>query len=273
MSFLDKINKKGFQVNSIYTDNGSEYMGDFDKYLTELGIIHIYGGVNDKRNTSPIERFNRTLRISIEKYKYTYGRVSKSIIPIIIDAYNDSSHSIGFSPNQIITDDKIESKVREKYTEKSEIYKTQDILSGYVRILLPRDIFTKTKPIWSSEIYKIKQYNKVSNRYTIDEHEGLFSRDQLQPIYKEYLMRPHLIFEDDNEKEKSATRSRNGRMLKELGESEILSGRRERVPNRKYEGTFGIPITYIPMYSLDKNPLIGTMQESQNHSCSICGDQ
>jgi hypothetical protein len=92
--------------------------------------------VDDKRSTSPIERFNGTLRLSIEKYKATYGRVSKNILPAIIDACNNSVHSVGYNPMDILKSENIQKIVKEKYAKKSKQYYDKDVLSGYCRILL-----------------------------------------------------------------------------------------------------------------------------------------
>ncbi|MFP3256959.1 MAG: hypothetical protein RXO36_04085 [Candidatus Nanopusillus acidilobi] len=32
----------GFSISKVQTDNGSEFMGEFDKYLKEIGIEHYY---------------------------------------------------------------------------------------------------------------------------------------------------------------------------------------------------------------------------------------
>ncbi len=65
---LEGIDKLDYDVESVYTDNGNEFSKNFDKYLADQKMKHIYGQPDDKRMTSPIERFNSTLRLSIEKY-------------------------------------------------------------------------------------------------------------------------------------------------------------------------------------------------------------
>ncbi len=220
---LDTIRGLGYEVNSVYTDNGNEYSKYFDNYLTEQHIIHIYGNIDDKRMTSPIERFNKTLRLSMEKYKMTYGRISKNVLPIIIDAYNNSVHTIGYSPMQILKDPKIQEKVEAQNTDYRKSIKKTKILTGYVRILLNKDLFAKTGANWSSEIYKIKKYNLFNNRYVLDGVEGEFSRDELQPIDKNNLMKPNIKVVEEVQVEKPTQEvSETGRPV------------REKKPNKKY---------------------------------------
>jgi hypothetical protein len=90
--------------------------------------------------TSPIESFNSTLRLSIEKYKMTYGRITQKSIVDIVRAYNTSSHSIGYTPLDILKDSKIRNIVKNQYVAKRKKYMKTDVISGYCRILLNRDL-------------------------------------------------------------------------------------------------------------------------------------
>ena len=41
--FIQEVMKYfGFRISKVQTDNGSEFMGEFDKYLKEIGIEHYY---------------------------------------------------------------------------------------------------------------------------------------------------------------------------------------------------------------------------------------
>ncbi len=185
---LESIDKLGYDVESVYTDNGNEFSKHFDKYLADQHIKHIYGQPDDKKMTSPIERFNSTLRLSIEKYKLTYGRVTKAALFNIVHAYNSSSHSIGYTPLEILKDSKIRNTVKNHYAAKRKKYMKTNVISGYCRILLNRDLFAKSGAFWSSEIYRISRYNPNNNRYHLEGVKGAFSRDELQPIDRSKLM-------------------------------------------------------------------------------------
>ncbi len=70
------------------------------------------------------------------------------------------------------------------------------MLSGYCRILLDKVLFSKLGANWSSEIYKIKKFNPTNNRYILEGIDGEFSRDELQPIDKDNLMKSRVRVED-----------------------------------------------------------------------------
>ncbi len=185
---LASIDKLGYDVEAVYTDNGNDFSKNFDKYLADQKIKHIYGQPDDKRMTSPIERYNSTLRVSIEKYKMTYGRITQKPIVDIIRAYNTSSHSIGYTPLDILKDSKIRNTVRNQYVAKRKKSMKTDVISGYCRILLNRDLFAKQGAYRSSEIYRITRYNPNNSRYYLEGVKGAFSRDELQPIDRGSLM-------------------------------------------------------------------------------------
>jgi transposase InsO family protein len=132
---LASIDKLGYDVESVYTDNGNEFSKNFDKYLAGKKIKHIFGQPDDKRMTSPIERFNSTLRLSIEKYKMIYGRITQKSIADIVHAYNSSSHSVGYTPLEILKDSKIRDTIKNQYVAKRKKYINTNVISGYFLFL------------------------------------------------------------------------------------------------------------------------------------------
>ncbi len=185
---LESIDKLGYDVDAVYTDNGNEFSKHFHKFLGDSDIEHVYGHPDDKRMTSPIERFNNTLRLSIEKYKMTYGRITQKSIAEIVRAYNSTSHSIGYTPLEILKDSKIRNIIKSKNIAKRKKFMNTGVISGYCRILLTKDLFAKTGANWSKEIYRITRYNPNNNRYYLEGIKGAFNRDELQPINRGNLM-------------------------------------------------------------------------------------
>lgn len=57
------------------------------------------------------------------------------------------------------------------------------------------NIFSKTKPVWTSEIYLIKSFK--DGEYTLNASSGTFKGEELQPIPKEYLLNPKTKFADE----------------------------------------------------------------------------
>ena len=62
-NYIDDVYKKGYLIDNVYTDNGSEFKGEFNEYLKDNNINHIFTNPYDKKQTSPIETFNKTVRI------------------------------------------------------------------------------------------------------------------------------------------------------------------------------------------------------------------
>jgi len=203
--FLNTIKNEVVYVNS---DRGNEYKGNFHKYLEEKKIIQVYSNVGDHHAQSPIERFNRTLRLMIEKYRVLKNKIDNNAIQKIIDTYNNTIHSkFTHTPNQILNNQLYQTQLSGYYEELKKEYNEEIIkpLEGYVRILLETSSFQKIKPIWSLEIYKIKSFN--NGFYELENSKKLYKREELQPVEKDFLMRKNIKIEDDEEPIKKVLRS------------------------------------------------------------------
>jgi transposase InsO family protein len=190
--FLDEIKKYDIPVGIVYTDRGSEFMADFQDNLQEKKIIHIYGNAGDKRKTSPVERFNRTIRLYIEKFKIVYGNINSEVLDVIIKSYNHLPHAnLKYSPVDILKNKNYQDEITTiNYNIKKDEIRVPP-LTGYVRVLIQTGTFKKISPTWSHEIYKIKSYS--SGNYTL---EGLFNkvfkRDELLHVDKEKILEPEI---------------------------------------------------------------------------------
>ncbi len=51
-----------FSIKSVQTDNGLEFLGEFDTYLKKLGVIHLFTYPRCPKINGVIERFNRTIQ-------------------------------------------------------------------------------------------------------------------------------------------------------------------------------------------------------------------
>lgn len=61
--FIEKLLRVvPFKVEGIKTDNGSEFDGEFDKYLRDKGIKHYYNYPRNPKGNAYVERLNRTLQ-------------------------------------------------------------------------------------------------------------------------------------------------------------------------------------------------------------------
>lgn len=187
--FIDNIKTKfNMKVGIIYLDRGSEFVGDFLKYLDNNTIPHVYGNAGDKRKMSMIERFNKTLRWYIQKFRAVKGKIDNNILKIIIAAYNNVSHAnLKHSPIQILENKSFQNEVEEHFLELQRDNQLNMIPIGTdVRILLDQSPFKKTKAVWSSKVYTISSYNNAN--YEVEGIDKFFKFDELQPINTDFVM-------------------------------------------------------------------------------------
>ena len=80
----------GFNISKVQTDNGSEFMGEFDKYLQEIGIEHYYSYPRTPKTNGNVERVIRTIEEElwfIEGIDYTIDHLN-SLLKKYIEKYN-----------------------------------------------------------------------------------------------------------------------------------------------------------------------------------------
>jgi Transposase and inactivated derivatives len=79
----------GFSISKVQTDNGSEFMGEFDKYLEEIGIEHYYSYPRTPKTNGNVERVIRTIEEElwfIEGIDYTIDHLN-SLLEKYIEKY------------------------------------------------------------------------------------------------------------------------------------------------------------------------------------------
>ena len=192
---------KGMEIDIVNSDRGSEYKGNFNDYLDEKDYVHVFSNVGDHLAQSPIERFNRTLRLMIEKYRSINNvRIDNNILKEIIYTYNNTTHSnFSYTPQEILDNEKYQLQLFGYYTKLNKTYNDVKVspLTGYVRVLLDLSSFQKIKPVWSVDIYKIKSYH--NNFYTLEGLDKIYRREQLQPVDKDLVMKNKIKILDDKE--------------------------------------------------------------------------
>lgn len=225
--FNDFVESKGFMINKVYSDNGSEMKGVFDKYLNDEFIKHIFTDPNDKRQVSPIESFNRTVRLSFEKYIAVHGleiTKIKSIIKKVNDSYNNNVHSrTGFTPNEIIDDTKKQEEFKEVNIKDSSKpkYITNIEIGSMVRLPRKKGVFDKLKPSWSKKLYKVVGFDKTTQRYTIDGLKEPYPQWMLQVVDTDKLQVYKPPKQGKSKEEVEAIRKKERRLKraeKELGD-------------------------------------------------------
>ena len=59
--FIEAIEYFSFEIKKVQTDNGSEFLGEFDKYLREEGILHYFSYPKSPKTNSSVERLIRSI--------------------------------------------------------------------------------------------------------------------------------------------------------------------------------------------------------------------
>ena len=186
--FLEVIKKYDFTVGIVYLDRGSEFVGDFLKYLDSKVIPHVYGNAGDKRKTSLIERFNKTLRWYLQKFRAVKGRIDNNVLKTILSAYNNVSHAnLKHTPIEILESKEYQNEVEEHFIDVQQENELNVLPIGTsVRILLDQSPFKKTAPVWSSQVYTISDFH--NSNYELDDVDGYYKFDELQPINEDFVM-------------------------------------------------------------------------------------
>ena len=202
--FMNEIKQYNIPIGIVYTDRGSEYMGDFQKNLEEEGIIQIFANAGDKRKTAPIERFNKSLRLMLEKFKLVYGAINSKVLQTIILSYNNVSHAgLKYTPINILKSKEIQDKITSGYYELNNKQITMPSLTGHVRILIQSNIFKKVSPVWSTTIYKINSFS--NGNYLLDGiPDKYFKRDELLSVDKNTLLKPDNIKQETIREQRGA---------------------------------------------------------------------
>ena len=61
-AFIEFMNQYKYELRIIQTDNGSEFLGEFDDYLTDIQIKHEFIYQKSPKVNGVVERFNRTVQ-------------------------------------------------------------------------------------------------------------------------------------------------------------------------------------------------------------------
>lgn len=164
----EDLHKKGFTIAEAVTDAGTEFLKDFDRYLSEQGIPHTVTEVGDHIALAPIDGYTRGLRLSAEKWLAV--NPSSDLykqIPILVNTYNNTEHStIKMKPSEAIGRILPIPQRKEDKREPSNI-KKGDKVRIVVRFV--KNPLKKIKPNWSRELYTVEKANQVTRRFTLND--------------------------------------------------------------------------------------------------------
>lgn len=168
-------------LETIHTDNGSEFQGEFKTLLESRGIRIVHSRSHNPNGQAHVERFNRTLKTMIYQYLTKFN--TKVYIPVldsIVSNYNNSFHStIKAKPVDIWnsnsrdviekTKSLIVDKVSGKMNLRARAIPTNIVPGAHVRVLLTAIDANKRKAQNSGIGKDAKKYIKLwtDNIYTV----------------------------------------------------------------------------------------------------------
>lgn len=161
-------------VHNLTTDKGSEFRSHQFKALMQLhDVKHVMADEADHSKMGMIERFNRTVKALISKYRSAY-KTKKYVdaLPDLIHNYNNSVHSsTGHEPSQTtpVQAALIRSKARD-VTRRLDKLKNINV-GDRVRVRRPRGIFEKEGKRWSDEVFIVEKDHVKS--FEINDDTGM----------------------------------------------------------------------------------------------------
>lgn len=238
------------QPYAIITDDGFDFK-EFNDLNDELNILvdnktayndHIIGG----NRLGIIDRLVRTVKNIFTKFVYaTTGKQYsvKKVMSDIVESYNDTIHSSldGLTPDQVFFNKDARMTIfnfNQEYND--EVDKTVKLKVGdTVRILTnPKNIFTKEKPRFSKEIYKISDRGGYKFMVVDKNNKELkrhFSPNELLQVDETKLQNVNPI----NVSKQIKTNTKQAKVKQDLkrldvDENNIIYTKRERKQNTKY---------------------------------------
>lgn len=156
----------GRPINVLQTDNGKEFQNACLKQWSEKNNIEqIFCDKNDKRCLGVAERFNRTIKLMIEKYltKMDSNRWIDDLQDFV-ENYNSSYHStIKNYPNRLEIFNEVE-LIRKSIEHNLKVSNSSVQKGDFVRLLNKRGTFEKEGQRFTTTIYLVEEVGLHSLR-------------------------------------------------------------------------------------------------------------
>jgi hypothetical protein len=93
-ALIDIIETAGISPNVIQTDNGGEFKGEFDEYLRDHNISHLFSSTYSPNQNAIVERANKDIRKIINNsFAMTKTKTFYDIIDAVEEAKNNAYNS------------------------------------------------------------------------------------------------------------------------------------------------------------------------------------
>lgn len=184
-SIIDEI-KSTWDItpSQIDCDNESSFIStSFTNYCKSKGIWLNFSLVGDFRSKGIVERWNRTLRELIARYRTAYKTNRYvDVINQMIEGYNQSYHSfLGVSPMEAIENPIYRDLAYQKKLDKATTYEPLKI-GDKVRLMIKHKTFDKQSSTvkWSVNTHKVEQTK--GNIYYVTNRRNPYKRSELKKI-------------------------------------------------------------------------------------------
>ena len=250
-SILDQISEVSEEYGlptQVDSDNEASFMShSFKQLCDDNEMIQHFSQPGDYKSKGIVERFNRTLRLMMQKYMAAHHTVTYiNVLSDLIDNYNHTVHrTLKKSPIDAIKNNDEYTTDRDKQTGKAkrEPYNRDSInVDDKVRLLIKKGIFEKdTTHRWTKHIHTVVstdgvEYN-VSGRQLVYRKAELLKVDQSEqaPVMPNDLDDTPSIAEGEpieEEKQQVQRARRQQRIMNRegLNDANVRVGLRERRP-------------------------------------------
>ena len=190
LAFKKILRKSQRKPTLFQSDDGTEFKGEFRRYLADIGIRHFSTSSDTK--AALVERFNRTLKGRMFKYFTANNTLTYiDVLPRLVQAYNNRKHRIiGMTPSEVTAEN--ESTLWKKLY-KDHLYSKKKWFKfapgDRVRITKLRLPFKKGYlPGWTTEIFTVLHcLHTAPQTYILRDNEnnilkGAFYSEELNKV-------------------------------------------------------------------------------------------
>eukprot|EP00732_Lithocolla_globosa_P003909 Lithocolla_globosa_v1_NODE_3339_length_1693_cov_3.140854.p1 type:complete len:364 gc:universal NODE_3339_length_1693_cov_3.140854:1157-66(-) len=180
----------GVVPKAVSCDNGTEFKGLFSQLLENRGITQVFGHPGNPTSQASVERFNRTIRMALERYLTDGGTNWRQFLKDWVLTYNDVKNlATGFPPSSLQEPSQAVTTRRRRQVEKllarrKEVNYEQLQVGDLVRVKLLRKGERKSRPEYSAETYTVMQVLK--SKYNWDEfklsNRKVYARDHVLKV-------------------------------------------------------------------------------------------
>jgi Integrase core domain len=179
------------KIQQFDSDNEPSFLsGSFKKICKDNGIKQNLLPVTEQHATGIIERFNRTTREWINKYKVAYNTANwENVVPDFIHNYNNSVHStIKTTPALAVSNSGLSGMSSYIYNQtlkasKQDFNKHELEVGTKVRLKIKRALFEKrTKEQFTKTIHTITEFR--DGKFYVNDRVNGYSKEELLQVDK-----------------------------------------------------------------------------------------